>query len=68
MLASVPFWRRACAALRQQWHSASAHLPSQIRVETAFIRNQPEGTAGFNLNEKPDAYSLGAGEPGSQPV
>ncbi len=49
----------------QQWQFGIQHsLPSQIRLEAAFIRElSVKGLQGFNLNEKPDAYlALGAQE------
>lgn len=49
----------------QQWQFGIQHsLPSQIRVEAAFVRQfSLKGLEGFNLNEKPDQYlALGTQE------
>jgi hypothetical protein len=49
----------------QQWQFGIQHsLPSQIRLEVAFLRQLSlKGLEGFSLNEKPDAYlALGAQE------
>lgn len=49
----------------QQWQFGIQHsLPSQIRLEAAFVRQLSlKGLEGFSLNEKPDAYlALGTQE------